>query len=207
MMKIWGRISSINVQKVVWCAGEVGIPFERIDAGLAFGINNTPEFKEKNPNGLVPLLEEDDGWTLWESNAIVRYLAARHSAGNLWPEDPRERALSDRWMDWQTTAFAPAFIPAFMGLVRTPPEKRDQAAIDAAMQRGEGFAAILDQHLGGNAYVGGERFTMGDIPAACIAHRWLNMPAERTPRPNMERWYREVLARPAVAGVLTAPLA
>ena len=206
MTKIWGRLSSINVQKVVWCAGEVGMPFERIDAGLAFGINNTPEYMAKNPNGLVPLLEEEDGWTLWESNAIVRYLAARHSAGDLWPEDPRERALADRWMDWQATAFTPAFVAAFMGLVRTPAEKRDEAAIAAAMKKGEPFAAILDEHLGRNAYVGGNRFTMGDIPAGCIAHRWLNLPAERAPRPNLERWYNDIVSRPAAAAVLTTPL-
>lgn len=205
MITLWGRLNSINVQKVFWALEELGVPYERREAGLHHGVVNTPEYRRMNPNGLVPVLE-DDGFVLWESNAIVRYLAARHDPGGLWPQDLRVRADADRWMDWQTTAFGPAMGPAFHGLIRTPPEKRDQNAIAQALAKAETFAAILDAHLAERPYVAGERFTMGDIAAGAAAHRWLNLPAERTPRPHLEAWHRRLRERPAGAKALTVPL-
>ena len=123
MLKIWGRNNSVNVQKVLWCCEELAVEYERIDAGGAFGIVNTPEYRRLNPNGLVPTID-DDGFVLWESHAIVRYLAAKHGAG-FWPEDRRMRAEADQWMDWSQTTFWPAIRPLFMGLIRTAPEQRD----------------------------------------------------------------------------------
>ena len=123
MLRIWGRLSSVNVQKVVWCADELGLAYERIDAGGAFGLTRTPEYLAMNPNSLVPVLD-DDGFVLYESNAIVRYLAARHSRGTLWPEDLAKRADADRWMDWQTNTYQPAMRDIFWQLVRTPADKR-----------------------------------------------------------------------------------
>src|SRR5258707_7014358 len=131
MIKIWGRNTSVNVQKVMWALGEVGVPHERIDVGGSFGKNNEPAYLAMNPNGLVPTLEED-GFLLWESNSIVRYLAAKYGAGSLEPADLRVRASASRWMDWQLTRCAPAIHPIFWGLIRTPPEKRAHPAIDAA---------------------------------------------------------------------------
>ncbi len=130
MIKIWGRNTSVNVQKVMWAVGELGLPHERIDVGGSFGKNNEPAYLAMNPNGLVPTLEED-GFVLWESNAIVRYLAAKYGAGTLEPSDMRARARASSWMDWQLTVAAPAVTPVFWGLVRTPPEKRDHAPIEA----------------------------------------------------------------------------
>src|SRR5919197_4157345 len=130
MIKIWGRNTSVNVQKVMWAVGELGLPHERIDVGGPFGKNNEPAYLAMNPNGLVPTLEED-GFVLWESNAIVRYLAAKYGAGTLEPADPRARARANSWMDWQLTVAHPPLTPVFWGLVRTPPEKRDHAAIEA----------------------------------------------------------------------------
>lgn len=205
MRKLWGRLNSINVQKVVWCLAELGLDYERVDAGGAFGIVGTPEFRRLNPNRLVPVLE-DEGLVLWESNAIVRFLAARYGAGTLWPEEPGARALADRWMDWQATQFTPATGPAFLGLVRTEPAQRDAAAIAQSLARGEAGAALLDEHLAGSRFLGGETFTMGDICVGCAAHRWLNLPGERQPRPSLERWYAAIRARPAAAAVLTLPL-
>lgn len=205
MRKLWGRLNSINVQKVVWCLAALGLDHERVDAGGAFGVVGTPEFGRLNPNRLVPVLEED-GLVLWESNAIVRYLAARYGAGTLWPEDPGRRALCDRWMDWQATQFTPIFGPAFMGLVRTEPARRDMAAISQSVAKGEECAAILDAHLAAARFVGGDGFTMGDICVGCAAHRWLNLPCERRPRPHLERWYAAIRDRPAAASVLTLPL-
>src|SRR6185295_9799295 len=145
MLKIWGRVSSINVQKVVWCAEELGLAYERVDVGGKFGGNDKPEYLAMNPNGLVPVID-DDGFILYESNAIVRYLAAKGS-GSLWPADPRHRADADRWMEWQSTAFTPAMWGAFWQLIRTPAEKRSADTIEASRAKTEKLAAILDAHL------------------------------------------------------------
>ena len=196
MLKIWGRLSSVNVQKVVWCADELGLAYERVDCGGKYGINDTPEYLAKNPNGLVPVIEEE-GFVLYESNAIVRYLAGRDAAGSLWPGDLRNRADVDRWMEWQSTAFTPAMGPAFWQLVRTAPEKRDAVAIQASCAKSEKLAAILDAHLAQRRYVTGETFTAADIVLGCAAHRWLNLPVERTPRAHLERWYAALKSRPA----------
>jgi glutathione S-transferase len=204
MITLWGRKNSINVQKALWCIEELGLPYERIDAGRGYGVTDTPEYRRMNPNGLVPTIE-DDGFVLWESNAIVRYLCSKHSAGELSPADPKVRADADRWMDWQATAFTPAFGPIFHGLVRTP-GSRTREEIDAAIAASEGFAAILDARLADRRYVAGDTFTMGDIPLGAAAFRWLNLPIERQPRPNLERYIKEILARPAGRKVLLLPL-
>src|SRR3989454_7315331 len=134
MLVIWGRNNSINVQKVLWCCEEMAIEYKRIDAGAVFGVVNTPEYRSLNPNGLVPTID-DDGFVLWESNAIIRYLAAKHGAGTLWPDDLRQRADADRWMDWATSTVAPAITPVFWGLIRTPAEKRDLKAIEEGREK------------------------------------------------------------------------
>jgi glutathione S-transferase len=206
VIKLWGRLSSINVQKAVWALEELDLAYQRTDAGGAFGLNDTPEYLRMNPTGLVPTLEED-AFILWESNAIVRYLAAKYGAGTLWPENLRVRAEADRWMDWQATAFTPALRDGFWQLIRTPEEKRDPAVIERSLAASERNATILDRHLAGRAYVAGEAFTAGDIAAGAIAHRWLNMPIRREPRPEMERWYRELMRRPAAQRALLLPVA
>lgn len=205
MLKIWGRISSVNVQKVVWCAEEIGLAYERVDVGGKFGGNDTPEYLAKNPNGLVPVIEED-GFVLYESNAIVRYLAARHSAGRLWPEELRARADVDRWMEWQSTAYTPAMWAAFWQLIRTPAEKRDAAAVEASRAKSEKLSGILDAHLASRRFLAGEALSTADIVVGCAAHRWLHLPLVRTPRPNLERWYAELKSRPASAQVTSQPL-
>jgi glutathione S-transferase len=186
----------VNVQKVVWCADELGLDYERIDAGGKFGRNDTPEYLKMNPNGLVPVIE-DGGFVLYESNAIVRYLAAGLGAGSLWPDDARSRADVDRWMEWLSTSYVPAMGPAFMQLIRTPAEKRSAEAIEASREKAEKCSGILDGHLGGRRYLTGDAFTAADIVVGCAAHRWFNLPLARAPRPNLERWYAELKARPA----------
>lgn len=204
-LKVWGRITSVNVQKVVWCAEEIGLACERIDVGGKFGGNDTAEYLAKNPNGLVPVID-DDGFVLYESNAIVRYLAAKSSAGSLWPTDPRHRADVDRWMEWQSTGYTPAMWGAFWNLVRTPVEKRDAAGIESSRQKSEKHSAILDAHLAGRRYLTGDTFTAADIVVGCAAHRWLNMPITREPRPNLERWYADLKSRPASHQVTSLPI-
>ena len=205
MLRIWGRITSVNVQKVVWTADELGIAYERLEAGGTFGVVGTPEFTRMNPNNLVPVIE-DDGFALWESNAIVRYLAAKHAPGTLWPDDLRLRADIDRWMDWQATTFTPAMRDAFWQLMRTAPERRDATAVENSRAASEKGAAVLDAHLAGRAYVAGEAFSPADIVLGCAAHRWLNLPLEREPRPEIARWYACLKSRPGAAQVLSTPV-
>ena len=204
-LRIWGRISSVNVQKVVWCADELALPYERIDAGGAFGVNDTPAFLAKNPNGLVPMVEDDD-FVIYESNAVVRYLAAKHSEGALWPRELRARADVDRWMEWQSTGYTPAMLVAFWQLCRTPPDKRDDSAIEASRVKGEKFSAVLDAHLAEREFVAAGRFSPADIVVGCAAHRWLGLPMARTPRPNIERWYAALKRRPGAQQVLSQPV-
>jgi glutathione S-transferase len=205
MLKIWGRLSSVSVQKVVACANELGIAYERIDAGGRFGVVGTPEYRRLNPNGLVPVIEDGD-FVLWESNAIVRYLARAYGAGTLWPDDARECADADRWMDWQATALTPAMFGAFWNLIRVEPNQRSQPAIDESAAKTEALLAILDARLATRPYVAGARYTMGDIPLACAAHRWYGLPLSRAAHAHVEAWLARVAARPAYNGVLTLPI-
>lgn len=205
MLRLWGRTNSINVQKAIWALAETGAPHQRIDAGMAFGIVKTPEYLAMNPNALVPTLE-DDGFCLWESNAIVRYLASKFPEKGLYPADLKQRADADRWMDWQQTTFNPALGPAFWGLIRTPAEKRDQTAITAAVAATGDLSERLEVCLATRPYVAGDTFTMGDIPIGCSVHRWLNLPCERPSRPHIEAWYKRLLARPASRTALTTPI-
>ena len=204
MLKIWGRINSVNVKKAVWAIEELKLPYERIDAGMAFGINKTPEYLKMNPMGLVPVID-DDGFILWESHAIARYLAAKHGKGSLAPSDPRTHADADRWMDWAST-FAAGLRNAFWGLIRTPAEKRDQKAIDEALKRSEELARVFDGAMAGKDYVAGKAFTMGDIPVGCHMQIWLNLPVERPKLPNLEAWYARLQQRPAFKKVVDLPL-
>jgi len=196
MIKIWGRNTSVNVQKVMWAVGELKLAHERIDVGGAFGKNREPAYLAMNPNGLVPTLQEDD-FILWESNSIVRYLAAKYGAGSLEPSDLRARARAGSWMDWQLSVAGPAITPMFWGLIRTPPEKRDHAAINAAREKTIDAMRILDAQLGTTAFLAGETFSMGDIPAALMAYRFRRLVPERIGLDHLERWFAGMEARPA----------
>jgi glutathione S-transferase len=198
MIKIWGRNTSSNVQKAMWAVGELGLECERIDIGGAFGKNREPQYLAMNPNGLVPTLEEEDGFLLWESNSIVRYLAGKHDKnGVLEPRDARQRALASQWMDWQLSVAGPAITPAFWGLIRTPPEKRDMAAIKASQEKTAAAMQILDGRLGKTAFVAGDAFTYGDIPVGVMCYRYMQLVPERPSTPNLDRWYAAVSGRKA----------
>ncbi len=195
-MRIWGRTNSVNVKKALWALEELGLKYERIDAGMQFGVNKTPEYLGMNPTGLVPTID-DGGFVLWESHAIVRYLAAKHGAGTLWPNDLRVRADADRWMDW-THSFSREFQrPVFWPLVRTPPEKRDLKAIEEACRKCGELLAIPDQNLSKKPYLAGSNFTMGDIPLGCHVQLWMRLPIERPRQPNLEAWFNRLCGRPA----------
>ncbi|MBO0754085.1 MAG: glutathione S-transferase family protein [Bradyrhizobiaceae bacterium] len=207
MLRIWGRNTSSNVQKAMFAIAELGLACERIDVGGAFGKNKEPSYLAMNPNGLVPTLEEDDGFLLWESNSIVRYLAAKHGAGTLQPKDPHRQALANQWMDWQLTVYGPAITPVFWGLVRTPPAQRDHRSIEAGKAKTTAAVQILNDHLADNAYAAGDAFSMGDIPLAVMSYRYRELVAERPALPHFERWYAAIASRPAFRDqVLSVPL-
>lgn len=196
MLKILGRGTSSNVQKVLWVCGEINLPFERDDIGGPYGGNDTSEYLAMNPNGRVPTII-DDGFVLWESNAITRYLAAKYGGPSLYPEDLTIRAAAERWMDWQQTMVSPHMVPVFWGLVRTPPEERNMGAIEAARKRLSTDMAIMNKHLAGNAYMVGDHFTIGDIPLGIAAFRWFNMDMNREDYPHLKTWYERLTQRPA----------
>jgi glutathione S-transferase len=196
VLKVWGRRNSSNVQKVMWAIGELDLAYERIDAGLAFGGNDQPSYLALNPNGLVPTLADGD-FILWESNSVVRYLAGRYGAGTLEPSDLRIRALANQWMDWQLSVFLPAFWDTFHGLVRTPPEKRDYAAIARSKAKSIAAAEIFDAQLSRHAYVAYDRFSMADIPMGIRFYRFSQLIPDAPPFANIQRWYAAISKRPA----------
>jgi glutathione S-transferase len=205
MLTLWGRLNSLNVQKVVLALEEIGTPYERIDAGLQFGHNKTPDYLAKNPMGLVPLLEDDD-FVLWESNPITRYLCAKYAPSTLYYADLRARADAERWMEWQGGSLNTALVPAFYNLVRVVPEKRDMAAVEASRLKVIDLIAMIDAHLKGRDFVSGGHYGFGDIGMMPIIHRWLHMPCERATAPHVEAWYQRMMQRVACQRVLTLPL-
>ena len=191
---LWGRLNSHNVKKVAWFAEELGLNYQRRDIGGQFGF--TDDYLAKNPNRLIPMIE-DGKVTLWESNTILRYMAAEYGGERWFPRDPIDRALADRWMDWQLTTLQPAIGPVFMGLVRTPPERRDMASIQAHAERLGQAMRVLDGHMAGRPFVAGDGLTMGDVPVGCVYWRYVNLDIARPDLPNLEPWFQRLKARDA----------
>lgn len=205
MIRIWGRNDSSNVQKVLWCCGELGVEFERIDIGGRFGGNKEKPYLNLNPNGLVPTIE-DGSFVLWESNSIVRYLTDKYGQGKLLPNTPEGRANANRWMDWQLTTLGPAIVPLFWALLRTPEEKRDPAAVEEALKKSIRSWQMVDEHLANNRYLGGDSFSIGDIPVGVWAYRWFNMPVERPKLAQLSAWYEGLSKRTAFQTHIMIPL-
>jgi glutathione S-transferase len=205
VITVWGNADSINVQKVLWCCEELALDYRRIDAGRHFGVVGTPAFRSLNPNGLVPTID-DDGFVVWESNTIVRYLAGRYAQDGLLPLDPRARADAERWMDWTNSTLWPALLPLFRAFMRTPAAGRDPARIEEQRIAALSAMRILDGHLGAQDYVGGAKFTVGDIAAGCAAWRWFALPIEREPLPGLQAWFDRLAARPAFGKLVMTPL-
>ena len=202
MMRLWGRKSSINVQKVLWCLAELGLKegadFERIDAGLHFGLNDTPDFLKMNPNGLVPTLEDGD-LVLWESNTIMRYLVAQYDKNGRFPKGVTAQYNSEKWMDWQLATFWPPLRATFLGLTRTPEAERNYNAILKDYQDTNKTLGLLDQILGIQAYCSGNQFNIGDIVVALGVHRWVllndSFPEKTGPRSelkNISLWLNQL---------------
>ena len=202
MLTIWGRLNSHNVKKVAWFAEELGLPYVRHDIGGQFGMSDA--YLAMNPNALIPTID-DDGFVLWESNAILRYLAARHGGVRWWPDEPQLRALGDRWMEWQN-GYALAQLDAFVNLVRVAPDKRDMAAVARSAQRCGELMAILDRYLTQAPWLSGEDLGVGDVPMGVYAHTWFTLDIERPDLPNVADWYRRLQSRPGYASQVMIPL-
>lgn len=190
---LWGRSTSSNVMKVVWLLEEMKVPYERVDVGGSFGKTDTPEYRAMNPTGLVPTLQEDD-FTLWESNAILRHLGADSA---FFPREPRVRANIDRWMDAQQTTMNRPQGTIFINLIRTPPEKRDKATVDAAIKEAAVAWGLIGAELGKHSFICGDSLNLADMCWGVHVHRWLNMTFDRPDVPNLKPWYDRLLSRPA----------
>lgn len=207
MITLWGRNNSTNVKKVLWTLEELELPYHHILAGGQFGLNQDADYLAMNPNGLVPLLRDDESdLLLWESNAIVRYLAAQYGQNRLWVDSPARRAEGEKWMDWANQTLSPAHRVVLMGLVRTPPEQRDQAAIDAGARQCDALFAILDDALAHQPWFSGQALGTGDIAIAPFVYNLFNVGLSWTPRPHLERWYQQLSERPAFRKTVMIPV-
>jgi glutathione S-transferase len=205
MLKVWGRRSSFNVQKVMWLVDELGLAHEHIDAGGKFGGLDAPAFRAMNPHGKVPVID-DGGTVVWESHAILRYLAARHGGMRWWPVDAAQRSLADRWMDWSATTLQPDFLMGvFWGFYRTPEPQRDLPAIRKKVAACASHFQLLDRVLADRRYLLGDELTLADIPAATALYRYFGLDVERPAVPNVEAWYGRLQARPAYRAHVMLP--
>jgi glutathione S-transferase len=205
MMKIWGRTDSSNVQKVLWCCGELGIEFERLDWGGKFGGNKDKDYLALNPNGLVPTMKDGD-FVLWESNSILRYLNAKYGNGRLLPSSPEAMANANRWMDWQLSTLNPAIVPLFWNLIRTPADKRDPKTIQNALEKTTAAWQMVENQLQQGLFVAGDQLSLGDIPVGVWAYRWFNLPIERPKLSNLENWYERLKQRKPYQAHIMIPL-
>ena len=206
MLTIYGRTNSVNVQTVLWCLAELGLPYARIEAGLEHGKNTEPWYLKLNPNGRVPLLV-DGSFSLWESNTIVRYLAGKHGLGGLCPASLETRALAERWMDWQLSTLVLPVSIVFWNLIRKPAGERDAVAIERNLREANRAMTLLDEHLQSQPYVAGDAFTMGDIPVGATAHRWLEIPGiDRPPLAAVRAWRARLAGRVAFRNHVQLPL-
>jgi glutathione S-transferase len=203
---VWGRLNSANVQKVIWTLGELDLPYAHVPIGGLFGGLDAPAFRAMNPNGQVPTIRDDD-LVLWESHAIVRYLAGRYDAGGLWPSAPVERAVADQWTDWAATTFQPAWLGLFWLLVRTPQSQHDPVAIARSLAHCHSAFEILDQRLQQVPYLGGERLSYADVVAGVAMFRWMSMKVEREELPGLAAWYGRLLERPLFVAAVCLPYA
>jgi glutathione S-transferase len=205
MLRIWGRKTSSNVQKVLWCCGELDIPFERVDVGGPFGGNKDVHYLELNPNGLVPTIQDGD-LVLWESNTICRYLAATHNGERLYPPAPAERADVERWMDWQLSTIGPPMGVLLYGLIRSKPEARDHASIEAARRKAFAAWAIIEDALESAPFLTGSGLSLAEIVMGTLVYRWHAFPIERPPLPRLKAWYERMRERPAFRMHIEIPI-
>jgi glutathione S-transferase len=205
MLRIWGRTTSSNVQKVLWTCAELDIAFERIDWGGPFGGNKDPAYLAMNPNGLVPTVE-DGGLIIWESNTIIRHLCATRGGEWLHPNDPARRTAIERWMDWQIASLAQPMSVMLIGYYRTPPEQRDPKALEAARLRAIDLWSMVERQLERGPYIAGDEFSLADIALGMFGHRWHVYPIERPSLPWLTAWYERIAERPGFKAHIAGPV-
>jgi glutathione S-transferase len=206
MLTVWGRQSSSNVQALMWCIGELGLPYKRHDAGHRYGGTDTPEFLAMNPNGTVPVLRDGDGEPLWETGAILRYLASRYGAASFWPGEGPARAHVDRWAEWAKINVTLGFtVPIFWRVVRTAPSKQDPAAIAQAVAKFDGILDIAEAQLARGAFLAGGDFTLADIQLGHVLYRYFDIAITRRNRPALRRYYDTLTERPAFSEYVMLP--
>ena len=197
MLKIWGRNTSSNVQIAMWAVGELGLAHERIDWGGKFGGNDDPEYRSMNPNGLIPTLKDGDV-VVWESGAILRYLAARYGDEVFWPSDPARRAPLDMWAEWIKTSFAPPLThQIFWQLIRTPAAERNRATIEDGIAKVKKLTAMLDARIGDGPYLNGDDLCFADVMVGHLLYRYFTLDFDRATAPNLEGYYARLQKRPA----------
>jgi glutathione S-transferase len=205
MLKIWGRPTSSNVQKVLWCCGELGIEYERVDLGGPFGGSQDPEYLALNPNGLVPTVK-DGNLVMWESNTICRYLCTTHDGARLYPTDPAARTHVERWMDWQLSSVGAPMGALLFGLIRTAPEQRDQGAIEAARRKALAAWSIVEDALQDRPYLAGRDLSLAEITLGTLVYRWHAFPIERPRLKNLSSWFARLRERPAFKKHIEIPI-
>jgi glutathione S-transferase len=196
VLKVWGRRNAFNVQKVLWLVGELELPHEQVDVGGSFGGLDDPAFLAMNPHGRIPVME-DAGKVVWESHAILRYLAARYGAGTFWSDDPFERSEAERWMDWTLATLQRDFMDLFWRYYRTPEAERDMPRVRELAARCAGHYRLLDRHLASRAWLAGDRLSLADLPAGATLYRWFALDLDRPAIPNVAAWYGRLTERPA----------
>ena len=206
MLKIWGRRDSFNLQKVMWCVAELNLECQRFDAGGVHGVTNSTEYLSMNPNGRVPTID-DDGFVLWESNSIVRYLAAKYGVETLYPSEINQRAEADRWMEWQSATVGSVMRPLIITMFRTRPEGQDPNIVSKQIAEVSRYWAMLDGHLATHKFVAGNTLTMGDIPIGCYAWRWFSIDADRPKFLYLRDWYKRLCDRTAYRENVMIPMA
>ncbi len=209
VLQIWGRANSVNVQKVLWCCREFDAGFARIDAGMQHGRTQDADYLAMNPNGRIPTLVDGE-FVLWESNAIMRYIALTRrdsSPAALYPDEPRVRAGIERWLDWTLSTLQPVERPLFWGLVRTPPAERDIAAMQQAADTAAVQWRIIDRQLATREYMEGDSFSLADIAIGAYARRWLGVEGILRPAlPHLDRWFALISARPGFQEFVAPPM-
>jgi glutathione S-transferase len=206
-LTIWGRAKSVNVQKVLWCLAELDLPFERIDAGMQYGVTQEAHYLAMNPNARVPTLVDGD-YALWESNSIMRYLCMEYRPDTpIYPKEPKRRAAVDRWLDWTLSTVQPVDRPVFWALVRTPPEQRDMAKVQQDADAAAEVWRIAEHHLSTRRYIEGDSFTLADIAIGAYARRWLGVAGIKRPQqPHLARWLALIGERNGFATHVAPPM-
>lgn len=206
MLVLWGRPTSSNVKKVLWTLEEIGLDYQYVKAGGAYGGLHTPEFLALNPNGLVPTIKDGE-LVLWESNTIVRYLAARYGKGVLWIEDCGKRAAAEKWMDWTMGTLFEPYKDFLMHTIRLAPDERDPQKVTASVAEFEKGLKVLDYGLKKQPYLSGDSLGIGDIVAGVFIYYYYTMDLPRTKTfSNIETWYKKLQTRPGYIKHVMTPI-